>query len=112
LPTSHAAATYSNHAILDARSLALHCKVAERLVIDPALLEKARAILGRWIAQRGDDCPGDFREWKRKLSRPLPELLACMTAQSDEAVRLRQSSPFPTLLAPDVRNRIYEAFRA
>lgn len=104
--------TYSNHAILDARSLALHCKAAERLAAEPALLDKARGILAKWIVRRGDDVPRDFREWERKLSRPLPELLAFMTAQSDEAVRMRQSSPFPALLTPDVRNRIYEAFRA
>ncbi len=112
LPASGSSGTFSDHAILDARSLALHCKAAERLAKEPSLLEKARGILGNWIARRGEDIPRDFREWERKLSGPLPELLAFMSAQSDEAVRMRQSSPFPALLTPDVRNRIYEAFRA
>ena len=38
---------YSDHSRLDERSLALHRLVAEKLLADPALLDKARAVAAR-----------------------------------------------------------------
>ena len=34
---------YSDHRILDARSLAMHCKIAQKITRDPELLNKAKA---------------------------------------------------------------------
>ena len=103
---------YSSHCVLEARSLAMHVLAARKIARDPALLERARLTLRRWQARYPDGGPAALTEWARLLSRPWPEVAALVTAQTEEAVRLRQSSPLTTLLAPAERRRVYEAFRA
>jgi hypothetical protein len=44
---------YSDHSRLDERSLALHRLIAEKVLADPALLDKAWDNLRRWAATRG-----------------------------------------------------------
>lgn len=103
---------YSDHRILDARSLAMHCKIAQKITRDPALLNKAKANLERWIAKSGDQQPQYLREWKQILERPWPEIAELITGMSEDATRLRSSSPFAGVLTVSERDQIYEAFRA
>jgi hypothetical protein len=103
---------YSDHRILDARSLAMHCKIAQKISRDPDLLNKAKANLERWIAKSEDPRPQYLREWERILQRPWPEIAELITSMSEDATRLRSSSPFAGVLTPAERDRIYEAFRA
>lgn len=103
---------YSDHRILDARSLAMHCKIAQKITRDPALLNKAKANLERWIAKSGDQQPEYLREWKQILERPWPEIAELITGMSEDATRLRSSSPFAGVLTASERDQIYEAFRA
>ena len=39
---SEGAGQYSDHRILEARSLAMHCRIAQKISRDPQLLDKAR----------------------------------------------------------------------
>jgi hypothetical protein len=39
---------YTDHQCLDARSLAMHCLVARKLLANPALIAQARGTLARW----------------------------------------------------------------
>ena len=103
---------YSDHRILDARSLAMHCKIAQKITRDPGLLDKARANLERWLAKSDDPQPQYLREWEVLLERPWPEIAEFITSMSDDATRLRSSSPFAGVLTADERERIYAAFRA
>ncbi|MDW8469743.1 MAG: hypothetical protein RML56_12995 [Burkholderiales bacterium] len=96
----------------EARSLALHVLAARRIAAEPALLERARATLARWIEGRRDRLPAALAEWQALLARPWPEVLARATALDEEGVRLRQSSPLATLLSPAERRRVHDAFRA
>jgi hypothetical protein len=48
---------YSDHRILDARSLAMHCKITQKILRDPDLLDKARKNLERWSAKSADPKP-------------------------------------------------------
>jgi hypothetical protein len=105
-------APYSDHRRNDARSLALHCCAAEKIAANPELLEIARANLRRWREKAGAQVPRYLEEWRRILERPWPEIAAAMTGFDDEAIRLRQSSPFAGVLNAEERRRIYEAFRA
>ncbi len=102
---------YSDHMRLDARSLALHSAVARRLVDDPSLLGKAKAILERWKRASVPPSPRYFADWERVMRRRPEQVAAFLVSMSDEAVRLRQSSPFAPLVTPEERERIYEAFR-
>jgi hypothetical protein len=103
---------YSDHRILDARSLAMHCKIAQKITRDPSLLNKAKANLERWSAKSEDPQPQYLREWAQILERPWPEILELITSMSEDATRLRSSSPFAGVLTADERDQIYEAFRA
>lgn len=103
---------YSDHRILDARSLAMHCKIAQKIARDPKLLNKAKANVERWSAKSKSPRPQYLREWEQILERPWPQIAELITSMSEDATRLRSSSPFAGVLTADERDQIYEAFRA
>ena len=103
---------YSDHRILDARSLAMHCKIAQKISRDPELLDKAKANLKRWIAKSEDPLPQYLHEWQEILEHPWLEIAELITSMSEDATRLRSSSPFAGVLSADERDQIYAAFRA
>jgi hypothetical protein len=105
-------ATWSDHRIAEARSLALHVLAARRIAADPGLLARARATVDRWLERYGDRPPEALLEWKALLERPWQEVAARATALTEEGARLRQSSPIATLLSASERRRVHEAFRA
>jgi hypothetical protein len=91
-----------NHSETDQVSLELARRVAERLRGQPALVELARANLGRW-AQQNTSAPSLLRcyaEWRQILLRPVDEICDLLCSESDNAQRLRQNSPFAGVLAP------------
>jgi len=102
---------YSDHRRLDARSLALHCLVARKLLKKPQLLTQVRATLARWRAQVTGPLPSYFLEWERILETSPEEIAGFVASMGEDATRLRQSSPFTNLLTPEERSRIREAFR-
>jgi len=103
---------YSDHRILDARSLAMHCKITQKILRDPDLLDKARENLERWSAKSADLLPQYLHEWQEILKRPWPEIAEIITSMSEDATRLRSSSPFAGILTAEERDQIYAAFRA
>jgi hypothetical protein len=108
-----AATTFSDHTLLDARSLAMHCLIARKLAREPQLLRIAKRNLALWRKRSSANAkPSYLGEWSRMLKRPLPQLLTFITAMNEEATRLRQSSPFAGILTPGERKRVIEAFRA
>ena len=99
-----------SHEWIDQRSLALHEAVAARLEAQPQLLEVARANLNRWLAARP---AAALREWQRLLdSLPLPQLVQLLRSPEEEAVRLRQSSPFAGILSPAERQAILDRYES
>jgi hypothetical protein len=101
------------HRVLEARSLAMHCLIGQKIAADPALLGVARRNLAAWIARYDDgEVPRALEEWSQILERPWPHIVALITDPGETATRLRQSSPFAGVLTPTERRRVYEAFRA
>lgn len=80
--------------------MAIHREVAARLRADPdAVMAKARMNVTRWIRNRGDD-PA-LREWSEMLlAKSAEELAILIESRTQEAARLRQSSPFAGVLTP------------
>lgn len=103
---------YSDHRILDARSLAMHCKIVRKISQDPRLLEKAKANLLRWSANSEGPKPRYLQKWQEILEEPWLTIAEKLTSMSEEAVRLRSSSPFAGILDENEREQIYAAFRA
>ncbi len=98
--------------IIEARSLAMHCMIAQKIAADPALIDLARRNLASWRSRYGDSPPRALDEWQEILKRSWPEVAAIMMDPGESAIRLRQSSPFAGALTPAERKRIYEAFRS
>ena len=90
------------HADADARSLALHRVVAEKLRTDPALLERARVRVEAWRAS-GAVHPHYANAWLEALSGPREELLGLLVDDGERARELRQVSPFAGVI--DARTR-------
>jgi hypothetical protein len=107
-----ARAGYSSHRLLEARSLAMHAVIAQKIDRDPKLLEVPRNNLKRWSARWEKEAPAWHGRWCAIMDRPWPEIAAIMTEPSEEGAQLRQSSPFAGVLSAAERKRIYEAFRA
>lgn len=105
------ASEYSDHRILDARSLAMHCLIARKIAEDPTLIEKAKVNLARWGAKYEGRGPRYLQEWLAHLDRPWPDIAEFMTSMTNDATRLRSSSPFAGILSDEERQRVYAAFR-
>lgn len=112
VPESVARPGYSSHRLLEARSLAMHAVIAEKIERDPTLLKIAHENLRRWRARWENQAPAWYQEWSEIMKRPWAEIAAIMTELSEQGARLRQSSPFAGVLSATERRRIYEAFRA
>jgi hypothetical protein len=111
-PESVARPGYSSHRLLEARSLAMHAVIAEKIERDPKLLKIAHDNLKRWRTRWEEQTPAWYQEWSGILKRPWSEIAAIMTEPSEDGARLRQSSPFAGILSATERRRIYDAFRA
>ena len=99
------------HQELDARSLAIHRLVAQKIRCDPTLLRIANANLARW---RTRATPNDLHylgEWDRILEGGLDAALAVATEDSERASALRQSSPFAGILTPSERIAFLKTWR-
>jgi hypothetical protein len=103
---------YSDHRILDARSLAMHCRIVQKISRDPRLFKKAEANLSRWSAKIDGPTPRYMKEWQEILEKPWLTIAEMMTSMSEDATRLRSSSPFAGILSEIEREQIYAAFRA
>ncbi|MCL5966456.1 MAG: ribbon-helix-helix domain-containing protein [Deltaproteobacteria bacterium] len=100
----------SGHARIDARSLAMHRAIADKVRRNPRLLDAARDNIRRW-RRLGVDVSA-FAEWEAILDRGLAETLRVLCDPSEEAARLRHSTPFTGVLTQKERRRFFEAPRA
>lgn len=103
----------ASHQFLDGLALAYHRAVAERLRADPeAVIDLARENLARWLSSGSFDTgtATALHEWESVLDRStLKQLLALITAETDDGQRLRQSSPFVGVLTDKERLEIMNA---
>lgn len=89
----------------------MHAVIARKIERDPKLLQVALDNIERWSARR-QAAPAWLEEWREILHQPWPSVAAFITELSEDATRLRQSSPFAGILSNQERWRIHEAFRA
>lgn len=83
----------------------MHRIVADRFNQEPeAVTRHALKNLDRWH-QQGVDCE-DFEVWRKLLGGPSHAIIDALTGNSEDAIRLRQSSPFAGLIPDDTRHRI------
>lgn len=88
-------------------------RIAAELAQRPEWIGLARENLNRW-KERNKDAPrlvAGYNEWLVILNRPLREISAILTAETDEGQRLRQNSPFVGVLPREEERAIEAAVR-
>jgi hypothetical protein len=94
------------HARRDEEKMRLHRAVAQQLLRDPeGVLAIARTNLRRWLEQ--DENTPYYEEWDDLLrTLSVQELADLIVADSEEARRLRQSTPFVGVISREERDKI------
>jgi hypothetical protein len=97
---------FSDHLFADALSLCLHSIAARKILRDPSILKRAQRTLERWCAKHRP-APEPFAEWRRILAGRPDEIAAVALSMTEEATRLRSSSPLGCLLTRAERAAVY-----
>jgi hypothetical protein len=97
------------HRLAEERSLAYHVAVMQKVSRDPAVIERARATVRRWLSE--GRALHYARAWDRLLSGPPADLCELLVADTDEARALRQATPFAGVIEPRERWRIWRHVR-
>ena len=103
------------HEILDDRSLEMDRVIAGKIRANPKLVQIALANIDRWLANPDYSESGRQAalEWKSIIENSSVEVLVTLLeSSSEEARRLRQSSPFCGILTPDERQAIFRKYEA
>lgn len=103
------------HEIVDDRSLEMDRVIAEKIRANPKLVQIAMTNLNRWLANPDYSESGrqTALEWKSIIENSsVGDLLTLLESNSEEARRLRQSSPFCGILTPDERQAIFRKYEA
>jgi len=99
------------HEIIDQRSLALARAVVAHIERDLARagVRHAQRVCARWLTL--SSCP-TVAEWAALLEDSWPRIRSRLLEESEDGQRLRQSSPFCSVLRPQERLAIYRTYRA
>jgi hypothetical protein len=90
-------------------SLQLHSRIAEHLRERPELVERARQ---RVESEVYASTHSEYAErWRTLLRGPLDDLLQTLTAETDDAQAMRQTSPLTFVLSTRERYAIWKATR-
>lgn len=95
----------SGHRKPELRSLAYHRIVADRL--DEHVVENAKSRLKRWQRQ-GKMHPRWAAEWEEILEKPHDQIADVLSADTEHASALRQSSPFSGVLTEHERRSLLQ----
>lgn len=93
----------SKHQLQDMQSLALHEEAVRLVKDDPALMQKAKETVSRWLAQGESRSASLWREWQQILTA---KTWRKALGSSNHAQQLRQASPLVTILPEDARQRV------
>ncbi len=93
------------------RSLALHREIARKLRDNPVLWQIPKENLLKWKGRSGYPSPA-LLEWEQILKTQSHEqILGLLESNTEDAVRLRSSSPFTGILSHDERSMIFTSYR-
>ena len=106
------------HEVIDKRSYEMHQVVAGVLRRDPGKLQLVLAWIDERMADPGycENSKDALQEWLDVIrAKGLDGVLELLADQSENATRMRQSSPFAVIMPQDERSRIlrrYASLRA
>jgi hypothetical protein len=102
--------TDGRHAIAEDVSLELHRAVAQRLLEDPALVDRARERVAGWLRD-GSVARPYAQAWQAVLSGPVETVASFLADPGEKACQMRQASPFAGALDPRTRWSIWRRVR-
>lgn len=95
----------------DERSLTLHREISRKLHEHPELWTIPEQNIARWKELRGSSIPA-IVEWEQILkTKTKDQILALLENNSEDAIRLRSSSPFTGILTESERKKIFDYYR-
>lgn len=83
---------------IEARSLAMHRLIVDKIRKDPALFQKVRATLARWRQIVCLSSQPYLEEWECLMNQGMEAALSMALDESQHAADLRRSSPFSGVL--------------
>jgi hypothetical protein len=98
------------HRLAEARSLAAHQLIANRLAAEPGLLDMARARVDSWLAD-GSVARAYARAWREILDGDIPSIRIALVDDSERGRALRQCTPFAGAIDPRTRWRLWARVR-
>jgi hypothetical protein len=99
-----------SHQWKDVCDLAVSRLIADKIRLQPKLIQIAKTNLKRW-KKHLRPWPPAFREWEQILAHNSTEgALAILTQDDDEGQRLRQSDPFVGILTEEERLRFLDRY--
>ena len=110
LQRQHEHAAPVGHELAEARSLAIHRLIAERLRQDPRLVKVALRRVETWVDE-GKMRPAYADAWRELLGGPIEALLAVLGDRAEKAAALRQCTPFVGVVDQQTRLRIWRQER-
>jgi hypothetical protein len=103
----------NTHKTIDERSLALAARIVERIDLDPRRegLTKARATCRHWQHILTGNQKACADEWFEILQKPWEDIRDILLDPGEEAMRLRQNTPFCGILSNTERWNIIKEHR-
>jgi hypothetical protein len=95
----------SDHSRIDDRNLAISRLIAEKIAVDPSLI-----ILAQERLQQRPFQPNDTLEWQRILAQPLADIVCFLNSNSEQTIRLCQSTPFLDAITEAERRALNESY--
>jgi hypothetical protein len=97
--------------LADERSRIFHLRIAEKLRLHPELWAIPEQNIQRWEKTLGRVSPAIY-EWSRILhTYSREQIFSILESPSEEAIRLRSSSPFTGILSESEREEILNTFK-
>lgn len=103
------------HEVIDERNYEMDQVIASVLRRDPSQLQRVVEWIERWLADPDFSVHSKdaLREWLDLIqTRGLEGVLAALADRSENAARMRQSSPFAVLMPQDERMKILRRYEA
>jgi hypothetical protein len=101
----------AGHPAIDRWSLLMHRHIADRIESgDGEPLRVASTNLMGWGKQHGGLAPAHL-EWAEILRLPMPRLIALLREETENATRIRSSSPFAGAIDRRLRLELLRAAR-
>lgn len=98
------------HVLAELRSLSAHVEIAKRIVHDPSIVTRALERLERDHAL-GITSDYYYTRWRDALAGPTIRLTELLCSEHEEAVAMRQASPFAGTLSPNERWALWKNVR-